>query len=159
MPVSANGRLFRIRRAALALKAALQRDPTDAEMASEIGSSPREVRRLWTVSLQPASLDQPLEGGKIFRSWNLFRTNLRLHLPKSWPARLSGTFCMKCKRNDMDRAVLSHRFGMDGDGERTLAEVGRCLGITREWTRLIQNRALQKLRGMLAARSMQTMAA
>ena len=51
-----------------------------------------------------------------------------------------------------EQAVLRHRFGLDGDAERTLEDVGREFGVTREAVRQIQNRALKKLRREIEAR-------
>ncbi len=42
--------------------------------------------------------------------------------------------------------ILRYRFGLDGDTEKTLEEVGRKFGVTRERIRQIQNVALLKLR-------------
>ena len=42
--------------------------------------------------------------------------------------------------------VLQRRFGLDGEDELTLAELGVELGVTREAIRQIQNRALSKVR-------------
>jgi RNA polymerase primary sigma factor len=42
--------------------------------------------------------------------------------------------------------ILRYRFGLDGDAERTLEEVGQKFGVTRERIRQIQNTALAKLR-------------
>lgn len=48
--------------------------------------------------------------------------------------------------DDRERLVIALRFGLEGAGPLTLKEVGRRLGITREWARKIELRALQKLR-------------
>jgi RNA polymerase sigma factor (sigma-70 family) len=50
-----------------------------------------------------------------------------------------------------DREILSARYGLDGQGERTLETVGRQLGLTRERVRQLQNNALARLRTALAA--------
>lgn len=47
--------------------------------------------------------------------------------------------------DDRERAVVSLRFGLGGDAPLTLKEVGRRLGITREWARKIEARAVRKL--------------
>lgn len=48
--------------------------------------------------------------------------------------------------NDRERDVLYHRFGLEGGEPCTLEETGRRLGISRERVRVIENRALNKLR-------------
>jgi RNA polymerase primary sigma factor len=44
-----------------------------------------------------------------------------------------------------ERAIVSLRFGLDGNDPMTLKEVGRRLGVTREWVRKIEVRAVRKL--------------
>jgi RNA polymerase primary sigma factor len=48
-----------------------------------------------------------------------------------------------------EATILKYRFGLDGDAERTLEEVGEKFGVTRERVRQIQNMALNKLRKMI----------
>ena len=49
--------------------------------------------------------------------------------------------------DDRERMVVSLRFGLDGDTPMTLKEVGEVLGVTREWVRKIEVRAVRKLDG------------
>jgi len=48
-----------------------------------------------------------------------------------------------------EATILRYRFGLDGGTEKTLEEVGRKFGVTRERVRQIQNLALRKLRKMI----------
>ena len=48
--------------------------------------------------------------------------------------------------NKNEQITLWSRFGMDGEGERTLAEVGEHLGMTRERVRQIEQKGLSKLK-------------
>jgi hypothetical protein len=47
--------------------------------------------------------------------------------------------------DDRERAILALRFGLEGELPMTLKEVGRRLGVTREWVRKIELRAVRKL--------------
>jgi RNA polymerase primary sigma factor len=51
--------------------------------------------------------------------------------------------------NDREATILRYRFGLDGEDEKTLEEVGVKFGVTRERVRQIQNIALHKLRRMI----------
>ena len=51
-----------------------------------------------------------------------------------------------------EKEVLWYRFGLDAQGERTLAEVGQRLGMVREWVRQTEKRALDRLRRIIQAR-------
>ena len=54
------------------------------------------------------------------------------------------------KLNGQQREVVLHRFGLDGQGSRTLEEVGEILGVTRERVRQVQMTALARLREISA---------
>ena len=47
--------------------------------------------------------------------------------------------------DDRERLILSLRFGLAGEPPQTLKEIGRRLGVTREWVRKIELRAMSKL--------------
>ena len=47
---------------------------------------------------------------------------------------------------EREATILRYRFGLDGGGEKTLEEVGKKFGVTRERIRQLQNIALKKLR-------------
>ena len=49
--------------------------------------------------------------------------------------------------DDRERTIISLRFGLEGDAPMTLKEVGQRLGVTREWVRKIEVRAVKKLDG------------
>jgi len=48
--------------------------------------------------------------------------------------------------NEQQQEILTHRFGLNGEEPKTLEEIGRILGVTRERIRQIENDALKKLR-------------
>ena len=47
--------------------------------------------------------------------------------------------------DDRERTILSLRYGLEGEPPLTLKEIGRRLGVTREWVRKIELRAVRKL--------------
>lgn len=57
------------------------------------------------------------------------------------------------KLESRERTVLALRFGLDGKPPMTLKEVGKRLGVTREWVRKIEVRALRRLEDREASRS------
>ena len=56
---------------------------------------------------------------------------------------------MLTKLNARESTILKYRFGLDGEKERTLEEVGQEFGVTRERIRQLQNMALQRLKRMM----------
>jgi RNA polymerase primary sigma factor len=63
------------------------------------------------------------------------------------------------KLEQREERILRFRFGLDGGPERTLEEVGKRFGVTRERIRQLQNAALLKLRRMIERREAVAMAA
>ena len=63
---------------------------------------------------------------------------------------LEDEFCLRARLERLDgreRMVLSSRYGLDNEAPMTLREIGNRLGVTREWVRKIELRAVCKLRG------------
>src|SRR6476646_5385441 len=60
LPVHLGDKLAKMRRVSLQMSDELGREPTDDELAEEIGISSRKVSQLKTVSIRPASLDAPI---------------------------------------------------------------------------------------------------
>jgi RNA polymerase primary sigma factor len=59
--------------------------------------------------------------------------------------------CRLARLDDRERMILTLRFGLDGRPPMTLKEIGKRLGVTREWVRKIEIRAVQKLEDGSAA--------
>jgi RNA polymerase sigma factor (sigma-70 family) len=57
---------------------------------------------------------------------------------------------------ERERTIITQRYGLDGEGERTLREVGQQLQTSVEYTRQLEHRALRKLRGPARRRLLQT---
>ncbi|MGD0086958.1 MAG: sigma-70 family RNA polymerase sigma factor, partial [Verrucomicrobiota bacterium] len=127
------------------------REPTDEELADELGMSAMRVRQMRMASIRPASLDAPL--GDV--DSNLFSDlvedeNAITPYQDLEDKTVTGMLQDMVKHLDPREAtILRYRFGLDGGSERTLEEVGEKFGVTRERVRQIQNLALKKLRRMI----------
>ncbi len=55
---------------------------------------------------------------------------------------------------DKEQTVIVSRFGLDGNEARTLVEIGRQLGLTREWVRQIELMALVRMRNTIEQKTM-----
>jgi RNA polymerase primary sigma factor len=154
LPVHLVDKIAKVRRLASGLSEELGREPTDEELAEEVGISAPKLAQLRLVSLRPASLDAPLaeDDGK-----QLGETvgDLEARDPCE---QLSGSDLLQElgdlmeKLDAREQRILSERFGLEGDTPKTLEEVGRRFGVTRERIRQLQNGALAKLRRALARR-------
>jgi RNA polymerase primary sigma factor len=154
LPVHLVDKISKMRRVSAQMSEELGREPTDQELADEVGLSASKISLLKTASTRPASLDAPLneedstEFGELVRDTEardpfeeLRDNNLREELGD-----LLGIL------DERERKIIFSRFGLDGGKARTLEEVGRKFGVTRERIRQLQNTALAKLRKALQRR-------
>ncbi len=137
-------RLLRVRRQ-LAQK--LSREPTPAELAKETGEKEEKVVDLLSLVDDPVSLDSPVGDGESFFA-DLIEDVLSAqpdehtaieHRTGELATALAG-LAPRMQR------VLVLRFGLDGEGPRTLEDIGAELGVTRERVRQLESRALRELR-------------
>jgi len=126
------------------------REPAPEEIALELQWTTREVKDILRISQLPVSLEKPIgeeedselgdfvedetaESPFELASENLRRDNVRRALD-ALPQR--------------EREVIEMRYGLKGHQARTLEEVGRAFGVTRERIRQIENNTLKKLEGL-----------
>jgi RNA polymerase primary sigma factor len=154
LPIHLIEKIGKMRRVSSQMTEELGREPTDDELADEIGFSASKVTALKIAGLRPASLDQPVQDGESFQigdivgdedSENPFES-LR---DKDTLEEIGEVLVVLDNR---ERMIINWRFGLDGQEPKTLEEIGRKLGVTRERVRQLQNVALTKLRGALHKR-------
>ena len=152
LPVHLIDKIYRLNRASLQLSEELGREPTDEELAEEIGISSAKVSQLKRVSIRPASLDAPIsdddstEFGEIVGDEDA-QTPFELLRDKNLRDEVSELLEVL---DDRERKIIFQRFGLDGGKPKTLEEVGKKFGVTRERIRQLQNIALAKLRRALS---------
>jgi RNA polymerase primary sigma factor len=148
LPVHMVDKIARMRRTATALAEVLGREPTDTELAEELGITPDKVAHIRSVSVRPASLDAPVCDdestllGEMVGDENGF-TPCELLQDKALKHELAS---MLNQIEPREADIIRLRFGLDGNHERTLEEVGAIFNITRERVRQLQNLALNKMR-------------
>jgi RNA polymerase primary sigma factor len=154
LPLHLVDKIYRLKRASLQMSEELGREPTDEELAEEIGISGGKVSRLKTVSIRPASLDAPISDddstafGEIVGDEEA-QTPFELFRDKNMRDELSELLEVL---DDRERKIILMRFGLDGGKPKILEEIGKKFGVTRERIRQLQNIALAKLRRALAKR-------
>jgi RNA polymerase primary sigma factor len=148
IPVHMVEKLNRVGHAERQLVQKLGREPEPAEIAAELKLSVREVRDILRVAQVPISLEKPVgdeeesELGDFVADENVespFETALE-HLQKESIQRALSSLPQR------EREVIELRYGLTGQDPLTLEEVGRCLGVTRERVRQIENTTLKKLK-------------
>lgn len=148
LPVHVVDKLSHIRRAEARLHDLFAREPTDEEVAAELGIQAKRLRHYRRMAIRPASLDAPLGGEDSSQMADVIRDEGAAtpyeQLEESNNAALIRD--IMASLDPRERAILRHRFGLDDAEVMTLEEVGEEFGVTRERIRQIQEEALRKLR-------------
>jgi RNA polymerase primary sigma factor len=152
LPVHLGDKIAKVRRVALQMSEELGREPTDEELGEEIGIASGKVSHLKTVSIRPASLDAPISEDDLTELGETVedeqaRTPFELLRDKDLHNDVDG---LLGKLDDREKKIISQRFGFDGGGRKTLEEIGKKLGVSRERIRQLENIALSKLRRALS---------
>ena len=126
----------------------LEREPTIEELAEKVDMTPARVREIMRISQDPLSLDSPV-GEEDDSNLADFIEDQHAEAPAEMAARMMLNTAVEealSDLNDREKAVVRMRFGLDDGQARTLEEVGREFGVTRERIRQIESKTLAKLR-------------
>jgi RNA polymerase primary sigma factor len=148
LPVHLGDKLNRLTKSSLHLQQELGRQPSSEEIAAHMGISAEKVQELLKASLEPVSLDLPMNKGQDLNLGDLIEDRTALAPPDaaSHLARTELVEDLLARLTERERAVLSLRYGLTDGHSRTLEEVGQAFQLTRERIRQIEARALSKLR-------------
>src|SRR5438876_5228841 len=151
LPVHLVDKISKMRRTAMKLQEEFGREPTDEELAEEMGISAARVAQLRTAAIRPASLDAPIGDDDSNNFAEVVQDeNADTPYEQLEDKTITKMLHEMIKTLDPREAtILKFRFGLDGGSEKTLEEVGQKFGVTRERVRQIQNIALNKLRKMI----------
>ena len=151
LPVHLVDKISKMRRTALKLQEMLGHEPTDEELADEMGMTASRIRLMRQASIRPASLDAPIGDDDSNNFSDIVQDeNATSPYDNLEDKTVVGMLQEMVKHlDDREATILRFRFGLDGGSEKTLEEVGAIFGVTRERVRQIQNLALKKLRKMI----------
>jgi RNA polymerase primary sigma factor len=147
IPVHMVERLNRLLHAERRLIQTLGREPSAAELATELECTVREVREVMRITQQPISLEKPV-GEEEDSALADFVEDVSAASPfeiASESLRRENVMRVLASLPRREREVIEMRYGIVGGRSRTLEEVGRAFNITRERVRQIENRTLKKL--------------
>jgi RNA polymerase primary sigma factor len=147
IPVHIVERETKIARAERALTAKLERPPTEEEIAKAAKLPLKQVRDVRQAARAVTSLDKPIgsEGdtsfGELFGDESS-RVDEEVHISLAEEALRNAVRSLP----DREQQVVKLRYGLDGDQDpKSLEEIGRRLGLTRERVRQIEANALERL--------------
>ncbi len=148
VPLNRTADLSRLGRTTTLLKERLGRMPTTEELARATGLTPEAVRSLSALNSEAVRLDHPTRDGDGNERMERFAATDQEGTDSSTLA--------NSQSNDIEAAlatlpprdakVLRLYFGLEDGNSRTLEEIGRMMGVTRERIRQLRDRALQRLR-------------
>ncbi len=152
LPVHLVDKVAKVRRVSLQMSDELGREPTDDELGEEIGIPSDKVARLKSAGIRPASLDAPIGDDDSTKFGEMIgdedaQTPFELLRDKNLRGEVDSLIEVL---DDREKKIISQRFGLDGGQPKTLEDVSKDFGVTRERIRQLQNIALAKLRRALS---------
>ena len=126
----------------------LEREPTLDELGDRCGLPLDRVREILRIAQDPLSLDSPL-GEEDSSNLGDFIEDLSVEAPSDAATRIMLTQAVEtalAELSDREQEVVKMRFGLEDGQPKTLEEVGKAFGVTRERVRQIEAKTLAKLR-------------
>ncbi|MCI8676369.1 RNA polymerase sigma factor RpoD [Olsenella sp. KGMB02461] len=126
----------------------LGRDPTPEEIGAEMGLSADRVREIQKISQEPVSLETPIGEEEDSQLGDFIEDSGAVAPPEAASDSMLREQLEQVLDGlaDRERKVIKLRFGLEDGHPRTLEEVGREFGVTRERIRQIESKTLAKLR-------------
>ncbi|NLK83112.1 MAG: RNA polymerase sigma factor RpoD/SigA [Lentisphaerae bacterium] len=152
IPVQSASKINRIKSVRMKLAEEMGREPTDAEIAGHLDYSERTVAGLRLAELRTFSLHDPIQQGEDGEFQDII-PDRGATTPDQIMADVESLKRLKVLIEELDereKVILKMRFGLGSARPKTLEEVSKEIGRTRERVRQIQNQALTKLKMMLA---------
>jgi RNA polymerase primary sigma factor len=148
IPVHMVETINKLSRISRRLEQDIGREPADEELAAELDLGAERVRDIKKAAQEPVSLEIPVGSEDDSHLGDFVPDDASLS-----PADVATRQMLKEQMDDVldsltsrERRVLQLRFGLEDGRQRTLEEVGREFGVTRERIRQIEAKALRKLR-------------
>jgi RNA polymerase primary sigma factor len=135
----------------------LGREPTPEEIATELEWSAAQVREVRKFGQAPVSLETPIGEGDDRAEFGDLLPDEDSPEPfdeASLTIRSESLRRTLASLPDRERAVLTMRYGLDGEAPRTLEQCGEAFGITRERARQIETSALRRLKFLPEAQAL-----
>jgi RNA polymerase primary sigma factor len=148
LPVHVLEMLSKLSRVERDMHQRLGREPTPEELAEEMGKTPEAVRELLRTSRQPISLDSTIGDEGETRIGDLIEDTDSPEASDLVDRQLMATQLRRALEvlSPREEKIMAMRFGLYDGTPRTLDEIGKHLGLTRERIRQLEKESLSKLR-------------
>jgi RNA polymerase primary sigma factor len=148
VPLNRASDLARIFREKERLKQELRREPSADELSKATDLTPELVESLQTLNAAEIRLDAPIGDSEDSQLVERFITEEAAEPEMEVESRLLSESISEALETleARDAKVLRLYFGLEGEREHTLEEIGNMLGVTRERIRQLRDRALRRLR-------------
>ncbi|MBS4759633.1 MAG: sigma-70 family RNA polymerase sigma factor [Clostridium sp.] len=147
IPVHMTDKIRLYKKVSAELASKLGREPSDEEIGKKLGLSSKKLDNIKNAIFKdPVSLDTPIAEDLVLEDYVADDSY------KSPDATTQSTFLYKDVMsmldflNQREKTILINRFGLDGHNKKTLEEIGKALGFSKERIRQIENIAIRKLK-------------
>jgi RNA polymerase sigma factor (sigma-70 family) len=155
LPSHVHDRLQRSQRVRAELTGKLGREPTPAELAPELGTDAGSLEALDLLSREAISLESSVAGTeKRLEDFVADPTSAAPDNGLDGERMRSGVGFLIGALTSREQLILRLRYGLGGEEEHTLEQIGQSLGLSRERVRQLEARALKKLRETLPAQNL-----
>ena len=161
LPPQQASKLSKLARTSDRLRQSLERPPTDRQIATEMGESAETVDALRRTTVHMVSLDDAAPAVH----W-MAKAVDRYAEHRIDATAIERVDAVRCRRllesilerhlSSREREIVSLYYGLDGNGPRTLQQIGTLHGVTRERIRQLRNRAIDKIRASPGASSLRS---
>ena len=138
---------FSTKKVCARLSADLNREPTEEEIAKKLGLSCKKLENIKNAIFKdPVSLDTPIAEDLVLEDY-VADDSYRTPDIKTQSAFLyKDVMSVLNFLNQREKTILIKRFGLDGSNKKTLEEIGKSMGFSKERIRQIENIAIKKLK-------------
>lgn len=156
LPIKQAGKLYKIERKFKSLTQELEREPTTTEVAEKLGYSVEDIENIMRAYRTHLSLDTPLRDDDVTQYLDLLENPD--YIPYDDQIMKAGLHQkvdeMLKHLSEREEQILRMRFGFHGD-TKTLEEIGKEIGLSRERVRQIEKRAKARLKIRSTSESLQ----
>lgn len=148
VPVHMVETIYKFKKTSRMLMQKLGRQPTEEEVSQETGIPLENIVSIRKYAQLPISLETPIGQEEGSELGNFVEDKKSITPDKRTESNMLRESILSSmdNLNEREQMILKLRFGIDDGRQRTLEEVGKVYGVTRERIRQIEEKALQKMR-------------